>query len=335
MSSFFSIICLFCLVACPSSSARAASPALIELSRACGFAILGPSIANSGASSVTGDIGSPAQSGFGTLTLVGTNYFNGPPTSAALSDLQLAYNDGSTRGTDFTVGTELGGTTLTQGVYHTASGTFGLTGVLTIDAGGNTAAVFIFKADTTLVTAASSAVLLTQGAQAQNVFWVLGSSATLGASSQLSGSILASNTITFGAGATLMGRALALASGVSLDGNTVTELGPCAMPTPTPAAAGIGPAWRLRTDHNSFDPRRRGLLLSGNVDQAGHLELRIFDLAGRPVRALLSQDRNAGPWTAVWDGRTDHGDWAASDVYLILLTQGQDHQMAKVALLRD
>ncbi|MEU4836540.1 ice-binding family protein, partial [Streptosporangium sp. NPDC023615] len=119
--------------------------------------------------------------------------------------------------------------TVTPGTYTSAAGTFGITGGLTLDAQGDPNAIFIFKTASTLITAAASTVTLTGGAQACNVFWQVGSSATLGAASQLSGTILALASITVGAGATVDGGLLARNGAVTLDGDTV-DVSACQAP---------------------------------------------------------------------------------------------------------
>ena len=117
--------------------------------------------------------------------------------------------------------TVLDGLTLGPGVHRGAA--LSLAGTLTLDGGGDPNAVFIFQAaTTTLTTAASSVVSLTNGAQACNVFWQVGSSATLGAGSLLRGSILAQTSITVGAGTTIDGRALAVDAAVTLDDDTIS-----------------------------------------------------------------------------------------------------------------
>ena len=117
---------------------------------------------------------------------------------------------------------ELGGTTKTPGVYDSPAGTFGITGTLTLDAQGDPNAVFIFKAASTLITASASRVNLVNGAQASNVFWQVGSSATLGTYSVLRGNVLALASITVTTGVTVDGRTLARTAAVTLDTDTIT-----------------------------------------------------------------------------------------------------------------
>ena len=115
---------------------------------------------------------------------------------------------------------DLGGTTKAAGVYCTASG-IGVTGDLTLDGGGDPNAVFVFQAGSTLITAGN--VILINGATARNVYWQIGTSATLGTASQWQGNILSNVSITLVDGATLLGRALARTGAVTLGTtNTIT-----------------------------------------------------------------------------------------------------------------
>lgn len=140
-------------------------------------------------------------------------------------------------------GQDLGGLTLTSGVRNFASSAQ-LTGTLILDAGGNSNARFDFQIGSTLTTASGSTVSLINGAQASNVFWQVGTSATLGTNTSFSGSILADQSITLNTGANLSGRALALNGAVTLDTNVIT------VPEPSPiwplvSCLALFGAWRL------------------------------------------------------------------------------------------
>src|SRR5450631_3988132 len=154
------------LVAVPGS-AQAATVPPVGLGTATSFAVLaGTAVTNTGSSSVSGDLGvnpGTAVSGFPPgLVTNGTQHIAGPVALQAQSDLTTAYLDAAGR-TPFTaVPVELGGRTLTPGVY--AGGTLGLTGTLTLDARGNPNAAFIFKAASTLITGPGSRVNLINGA---------------------------------------------------------------------------------------------------------------------------------------------------------------------------
>ncbi len=134
-----------------------------------------------------------------------------------------AYDDAVGRATTATIPVELGGTTQTPGVYDSAAGTFEITGTVTLDAKGDPNAVFIFKAASTLVTASASRVNLVNGARAANVFWQVGSSATLGTNSILRGNVLALTSITVTTGVTVDGRMLARNGAVTLDSDMITR----------------------------------------------------------------------------------------------------------------
>ena len=124
------------------------------------------------------------------------------------------------------------------GAYSSNDGTFQITGTLTLDAQGDPSAVFIFKTASTLVTAGASRVNLVNNAQACNIFWQVGSSATLGTTSILKGNVLALASITLTTGASVEGRLLARNGAVTLDTNTVIRA-VCATPTPTPISTTV------------------------------------------------------------------------------------------------
>jgi uncharacterized repeat protein (TIGR01451 family) len=211
------------------SGARAAT-APVPLGTAANFAVLaGSTITNTGPTTINGDLGlSPGTSvtGFPPGQVNGTIYAADSVALQAQADLTAAYNNAAARTVSATIPVELGGTTQTPGVYDSAAGTFGITGTLTLDAQGDPNAVFIFTAASTLITASASNVSLINGAQASNVFWVVGSSATLGTSSTLQGNILALTSITVTTGTTINGRALARNGAVTLDTSTITALAP-------------------------------------------------------------------------------------------------------------
>ena len=191
------------------------------------FAVLaGSTVTNTGSTVINGDLGlSPGTSvtGFPPGQVNGSTHVADSVALQAQTDLTAAYNNAAARPVTATVPVELGGTTLTPGVYNSAAGTFGITGTLTLDAQGDPNAVFIFQAASTLITAASSNVSLINGAQASNVFWVVGSSATLGTTSTLQGTVMALASITVTTGASIDGQALARNGAVTLDTNTVTD----------------------------------------------------------------------------------------------------------------
>jgi LPXTG-motif cell wall-anchored protein len=127
-----------------------------------------------------------------------------------------------------TIAANLGGKTLTSGVYNSTS-TILLTGALTLDGQGDADATFIFQAGTALTTTSGASIALTNGAQACNVFWVVGSSATLGTGSRFVGTVMALESITDTTNASVEGRLLARNGTVTLDSNTIVN-NACAEP---------------------------------------------------------------------------------------------------------
>jgi hypothetical protein len=160
--------------------------------------------------------------GFPPGTVNGTIHAADPAAAQAQLDLTTAYNDAAGRTVDaITVAGDLGGQTLAPGVYKSTSTLAISSGDLTLDAQGDANAVFIFQMGSTLTTTVDRKVILSGGARAANVFWLVGSSATLGTGSVFKGNILAMASITAAAGAEVEGRLLARTAAVSLDSNIV------------------------------------------------------------------------------------------------------------------
>jgi type VI secretion system secreted protein VgrG len=203
------------------------------LGSAVNFAVLGgASITDTGTTTIDGDLGlypGASISGSGTIDLSGTPYLNDTTAHAALTDAASAYATlAALTVTHVETGIDLGGLTLTQGVYYfdsTAALTTGTTPTLTLNAENIPNAVFVFKIGSTLGTAASSVVSVINGNAGTEVFWLVGTSATLGASSTFAGNILAGTNIGIGAGTTICGRALVknVIATVTLDTNTVAD----------------------------------------------------------------------------------------------------------------
>ena len=209
-----------------------AAPTHINLGAAEKYAILaGSGITNTGATTITGDVGSSptsTQTGFGTVTIIdGVNHTDADPndaeTQAAKTALITAYNDAASQGPEIAIpGLTLGaGQTLAPGVYNSDT-SIQINGTLTLDGGGDPNAVFVFQAGSTLATGSASRILLTNGAQPCNVYWQVGSSVTLGTTTTFSGIIMALTSITMNNGATLDGQALARNGAVTLNSNTIT-----------------------------------------------------------------------------------------------------------------
>lgn len=239
--NFAAVLAVFAAVLLFGSAPLSAQ---ITLGTAQNFAVLGGStVTNTGASIINGSVGvSPGSSvtGFPPGTIVGGTIQAANAVAAqAQSDLTVAYN--AAAGTACTLdltGQDLGGRTLTPGVYCFST-LAGLTGTLNLDFQGNPNAQFLFKIGSTLTTASGSVVALTNNAGVTcppNVFWQVGSSATLGTGSSFVGNILALTSITLTTGAGLSGRSLARNGAVTLDTNNVAL---CAVSGVPPAAAQV------------------------------------------------------------------------------------------------
>lgn len=191
------------------------------------FAVLGgQTVTNTGPTVLNGDLGvfpGTAITGFPPGIVTGMTYAGDTVAQNAQADTTIAYNNLASQpcNTTFGVPTDLAGMTLVPGVYCFASSA-SLSGTLTLDGQGNPNAVFIFKTGSTLITGSNASVVLVNGAQSCNVFWQVGSSATIGTGTTFAGNILALTSVTLTTNATLAGRALAQNGSVTLDSNIVT-----------------------------------------------------------------------------------------------------------------
>ena len=249
----------------------ALGPSSINLGSAGNFTVLAKSgISTTGATSITGNIGvSPAAAtfitGFGLIASTDTTYSTTPivvgnvyaasytsptPTvlTTAISDMQTAYTDGAGRSnptaTELGAG-NIGGLTITPGLYKWGTGVTILSNV-TLSGGAND--VWIFQVAGTLTVSSGVQVILSGGAQASNVFWIVADQATIGTTADFNGTILDQTAIVLNTGARLNGKALAQTA-VTFDANTVTQTAasnttvvtPVVVPTPTPTTTTVQP----------------------------------------------------------------------------------------------
>ena len=200
-----------------------AAEAPVDLGTAASYSVLGgQAVTNTGPSTMDGDVGvSPGTAiiGFPPGLVGGAVHAGDANAAGAQSDLVIAYNDAAGRAPSANIAGDLGGLTLTAGVYK-ASGSIGLTNTVTLDAQGNPDATFIFQIGSTLITASGSHVAMVNGTNPCNVFWQVGSSATLGTGSTFIGTIMALTSVTVTTGTNVTGRALARNGSVTLDTNT-------------------------------------------------------------------------------------------------------------------
>jgi hypothetical protein len=191
----------------------------VPLASAASFAVLGGStITSSGLTVLVGDLGvSPGTSitGFGPGIVDGTTYAGGPVAAQAQADLSTAYNNVVARKFPTAIPADIGGTTISPGLYD-APVTLGITGTVTLDGQNDENSTFIFQIPSTLTTAVSSKVVLTNKANACNVFWQVGSSATLNTASRFTGTIMAAESISVGSSVHIRGRLLAQGGAVTL-----------------------------------------------------------------------------------------------------------------------
>jgi hypothetical protein len=213
------------LLMCSAATAQVAP----LLGQAGSFGVLGGSaLTNTGPSVLFGDVGlSPgtAVSGFPPGVYSGMLHVADAVALQAKSDLVTAYDVAAGQAFDADLtDQDLGGMVLGAGVYRFASSAQ-LTGTLTLDAAGDPNAVFIFQIGSTLTTASEARVEVINGGAGCNVFWQVGSSATLGTTTRFVGNILALTSITLNTGASVAGRLLARNGAVTLDNNTLTTCG--------------------------------------------------------------------------------------------------------------
>jgi type VI secretion system secreted protein VgrG len=218
------VLALAGMLACHQATAGQAP---VDLGSAATFAVLaGSTVTSTGITTITGDVGSgpgTAVDGFPPGTVSGTIHAGDPVAAQAEADLTTAYNDAAGRVlAPITLAGNIGGQTLTPGLYKSTSSLAISSGDLTLDAQGDANAVFIFQMASTLTTTSGRQVILSGGANAANVYWQVGSSATLGTTTIFEGTIMAQISITLQTGATLDGRALARIGAVTLDANTMT-----------------------------------------------------------------------------------------------------------------
>lgn len=204
-------------------SQAASSPALGASSN---FAVLSSGgLVNSGVSTIQGEIGmSPTISYSDTGSIASTSgiHFNDAGAIAAIAAANSAYAALVSSAPATPITTDLSSQTLVPGTYSATAG-LNLNGTVTLDGQNNPGSVFIFQTPAALATGASSHVTLINGAQACNVFWQVGSNATLGATSDFKGSIFGNTNVTVGSATTVAGRLFALHGTVTLNGNSVAK----------------------------------------------------------------------------------------------------------------
>ena len=299
------------LVGGPLSGSAVADP-VVDLGTAEDFGILaGPAVINDGLTVVAGDVGvSPGVvvGGFAGPpggTVLGQIHAGDVPAADAQNDLSTASIDAMGRavppGNELSV--SLDGMTLSPGTYAaTSSLELSVGETTTLDGGGDPNAVFIIRAGSSLTAFAGSSISLTNGASACNVFWLVGSSATLGTNSSFAGTIMALSDINLLTGAALNGRALARTGSVTMDANIVTV--PTCNTGPTPPTPIVVPS-RATGLHVTSRSHRATLYWTRPVSTGGAAIDRYQvvngsyrrNLTPATRRATFTHLRNGGFWT--------------------------------------
>jgi len=228
---------------------HAPSPVLLDLGAASGFGLLAATtITNVPGSStfISGDIGlypGTSVTGFGAPVQVSGSYHLADYVAGyAINSAQAAFTLGMNLVSGSVMPADIGGHRLVPGVYSVAT-SLAITGVLVLDAGSNPNAIWIFQIGSTLTTAAgNSNIVLLGGAQASNIFWLVGSSATLGTGTTFAGNIIAQASVTVGTTAAISGRIIALTGAITLDGNEAITFAPSILISLPPSPANIAPA---------------------------------------------------------------------------------------------
>lgn len=209
----------------PESALYAGCDSCVDLATAETYGVLaGETITNTGITIINGDLGLwPGTSVTGAPVVNGSTHINDAAAQQAKTDLGLAYDfaEAQTDPAPIAVSGNIGGQTLAPGIYKSTSSLEISSGDLTLDAQGSPNACWIFQMVSTLIVTSGRQVILVNGAQAKNVFWQVGSSATLGTGSVFKGTIMALTSITANTGAAIEGRLLARDGAVTLDTNTV------------------------------------------------------------------------------------------------------------------
>ena len=221
---------IICAITLSTPLASNAAGEVIRQGTTSTYGVLAAStVTNTGATTMSGtagsDIGlSPGTSytNTGTMTIGGATQITDSAASIAQTDLIVAYNDLSIPTAVTLTNLDLGGQTLQPGTYASGSSLANSTN-LTFDALGNSSAIFIIKAASTVITSSASTMTLVNGAQACNIYWQVGSSATLGTNSTFIGHVYALTSITATTGATIYGQLLARNAAVTLDNNTIVN----------------------------------------------------------------------------------------------------------------
>lgn len=279
--------------ACADGAYAATAP--VGLGNASGFSVLAAStVTNTGPTSMSGGLGlSPGTSVTGAPAVGGSTHVADAVAVNAQNSLSIGYTDAAGRPSTTLASADLTGQTFSPGVYKASSSLLFSAGNVTLNAQGDPNAVFIFQIASTLTTGSATTVLLTNGAQPCNVFWQVGSSATLGTGSRFIGTVMAQATVTANTSATLDGRLLARTGAVNMDTNTITTSACAAGTTNVNPVGATAPTTTGPTGGNTTTPST-GTPSTGTPTTGAPAGTARLTGPGRPV---------TGPFTVAVTGR--------------------------------
>lgn len=316
----------------------AISATSVNLGSAASYAVLAAAAVTAPGATITGNVAAGAA-----LTTPGTHIISGSltPSDADAARLSLVSTYAALKALPATelAGADLGGLTLTAGVYHSAAA-LAMTTPLTLT--GDATSVFVFQSDAAMNTTAGVAMVL-NGVLPSNIYWVTTGAATLGASSVLDGTILANAAVTVGASATVFGRALSVTAAVTLGASdTITipvdPTAPTAGPSAAAAAPAAAPAVALG-DEASFSVLASaavtapGSIINGSVGAGAALTAPAAVITGatqpdNTTVALASLAKTYANLKALTPNATLSGD----DLGGLTLTAGVYHRVAALAV---
>lgn len=347
LSHFFGVILTVAVMT--SATAMSQTQTAVNLGSTANFVILaGSLVSNIPASAVTGDIGlSPAAgssiTGFGLTEITGKIYtvdVSGPVGStmapalltAAKGDLTIAYNDAAGRtpvptGTFLNPGVgNIGGMTLVPGLYKFTSNA-AITGS-DVTLTGSATDVWIFQIAAALNVGNGIKVILAGGARAANIFWQVGTSATLGTTSVFKGTIMAAQSISLNTGAAIEGRLLASNAAVTLASNAVT------LPAKATAVVdGVATPQEFELLQNYPNPFNPTTMISYQIPMTNHVSLKVYDAIGNEVATLVNSNQSAGSYTVSFNTNNGKNN-LASGVYFYRLEAGSLVSTKKLILMK-
>jgi hypothetical protein len=319
-------------------------PAIVDLGMAADFAILAhTAVTNVPSSAVLGDVGlSPTSGSFIDLTegeVTGTIYTvdaSGPAGSVespsmltdAKGDLTDAYNDAAGRTVaPIGIAGNIGGQTLYPGLYK-STGTLEISaGDLTLDGGGHDDAVWIFQIASSFNMTSDRKVFLTNGANAANIFWQVGSAATFGTTTVMKGTIMAGTQVTLATGATLDGQAMALTENVTLQQNVI-NLPESSVSTSTEVPDNQLPS-EIRLSQNYPNPFNPTTNIQFGLNKASDVRLEVFNMLGQSIGVLVNEPKSAGWHTATFDASA-----LSSGMYIYRITANGINSTKRMMLIK-